>query len=154
MEAGNLTDQIQIYNFQVTTRDIEGLTDARGDSIKSMLESDYAVSVEKVRVILGYQVKSNISENDAKQAIYDLFADPVIEYGELGNSIFNNKNLFPITPQIAITVGFKPGVTDNAGQAGLDGLQTIFPNISKSSQIATTITVSYTHLTLPTNREV
>ena len=140
MEAGNLTDQIQIYNFQVTTRDIEGLTDARGDSIKSMLESDYAVSVEKVRVILGYQVKSNISENDAKQAIYDLFADPVIEYGELGNSIFDNKNLFPITPQIAITVGFKPGVTDNAGQAGLDGLQTIFPNISKSSQIATTIT--------------
>ena len=140
MEAGDLTDQIQIYNFQVTTRDIEGLTDARGDSIKSMLESDYAVSVEKVRVILGYQVKSNISENDAKQAIYDLFADPVIEYGELGNSIFDNKNLFPITPQIAITVGFKPGVTDNAGQAGLDGLQTIFPNISKSSQIATTIT--------------
>tara|TARA_B110000444_G_scaffold50104_1_gene46055 strand:- start:12010 stop:12348 length:339 start_codon:yes stop_codon:yes gene_type:complete len=95
MEAGDLTDQIQIYNFQVTTRDIEGLTDARGDSIKSMLESDYAVSVEKVRVILGYQVKSNISENDAKQAIYDLFADPVIEYGELGNSIFDNKNFIP-----------------------------------------------------------
>ena len=98
-----MMSQMQIYNFQVTTRDIEGLTDARGDSVKSMLESDYAVSIEKVRVILGYQVKSNISENDAKQAIYDLFADPVIEYGELGNSIFDNKNLFPESPHIAIT---------------------------------------------------
>jgi len=135
-----MTSQLQIYNFQVTTRDIEGLTDARGDSVKSMLESDYAVSIDKVRVILGYQVKSDISENNAKQVIYDLFADPVIEYGELGNSILDNKKLFPDAPHIAITVGFKPGVTDNAGQAGLDGLQTIFPSISKSSQIATTMT--------------
>ena len=48
-----MMSQMQIYNFQVTTRDIEGLTDARGDSIKSMLESDYSVSVNTVRVILG-----------------------------------------------------------------------------------------------------
>tara|TARA_B110001454_G_scaffold194985_1_gene196950 strand:+ start:17479 stop:20526 length:3048 start_codon:yes stop_codon:yes gene_type:complete len=132
--------QIQTYNFQVTTRDIEGLTDARGDSVKSMLESDYAVSVSKVRVILGYQVKSDISKKEATKAIYDLFADPVIEYGALETSFLDNKELFPVSPQIAITVGFKPGVTDNAGQAGLDGLQTIFPNISKFSQIATTMT--------------
>jgi len=131
---------MQTYNFQVTTRDIEGLTDARGDSVKSMLESDYAVSVNKVRVILGYQVKSDISKKEATKAVYDLFADPVIEYGALETSFLDNKELFPVSPQIAITVGFKPGVTDNAGQAGLDGLQTIFPNISKFSQIATTMT--------------
>ncbi|MDE0953172.1 MAG: AIR synthase-related protein [Candidatus Poseidoniales archaeon] len=116
------------------------MTDARGDSVKSMLESDYAVSVSKVRVILGYQVKSDISKKEATKAIYDLFADPVIEYGALETSFLDNKELFPVSPQIAITVGFKPGVTDNAGQAGLDGLQTIFPNISKFSQIATTMT--------------
>jgi len=132
--------QMQTYNFQVTTRDIEGLTDARGDSVKSMLESDYAVSVNKVRVILGYQVKSDISKKEATKAVYDLFADPVIEYGALETSFLDNKELFPVSPQIAITVGFKPGVTDNAGQAGLDGLHTIFPNISEVSQIATTMT--------------
>ena len=66
-----MLSQMQIYNFQVTTRDIEGLTDARGDSVKSMLESDYSVSVNNVRVILGYQVKSDISMEEAKQAIYD-----------------------------------------------------------------------------------
>ena len=43
-------------------------------------------------------------------------------------------------PEIAITVGFKPGVTDNAGQAGLDGLTTIFPEASDKSQVSTTMT--------------
>ena len=132
--------QVQIFNFQVATRDIEGLTDARGESIKAMLESDYSISVNSVRVILGYQVKSNISEKEAERAIYDLFADPIIEFGALNQSLIDNKKLFPESPEIAITVGFKPGVTDNAGQAGLDGLTTIFPQVTEGSQVSTNIT--------------
>ena len=132
--------KVEIFNFQVATQDIEGLTDARGDSIKAMLESDYSISVDSVRVILGYQVKSDISEEEARRAIYDLFADPIIEFGTLDKSLINNKKLFQKSPEIAITVGFKPGVTDNAGQAGLDGLRTIFPQISEESQVATTMT--------------
>jgi phosphoribosylformylglycinamidine synthase subunit PurSL len=135
-----MASQMEMYNFEVTTRDIEGLTDARGDSVKSMLESDYGVQVNNVRVILGYQVKSDISLEQATRSIYDLFADPVIEVGNLENSLLDNKNLFSEAPQIAIKVGFKPGVTDNAGQAGLDGLRTIFPEISQTSQVATTMT--------------
>ncbi|DAC64880.1 MAG TPA: phosphoribosylformylglycinamidine synthase [Candidatus Thalassarchaeaceae archaeon] len=131
---------MEIYNFEVTTRDIEGLTDARGDSVKSMLESDYGVQVNNVRVILGYQVKSDMSLEQATRSIYDLFADPIIEVGNLENSLLDNKNLFSEAPQIAIKVGFKPGVTDNAGQAGLDGLRTIFPEISSASQVATAMT--------------
>lgn len=132
--------QVQIFNFQVTTRDIEGLTDARGESIKAMLESDYSISVESVKVILGYQVKTNITEKEAERAIYDLFADPIIEFGSLNQSLIDNKKLFPKSPEIAITVGFKPGVTDNAGQAGLDGLKTIFTEASDESQVSTTMT--------------
>ena len=132
--------QVQIFNFQVATRDMEGLTDARGESIKAMLQSDYSISVNSVRVILGYQVKSNISEKEAERAIYDLFADPIIEFGDLNQSLIDNKKLFPKSPEIAVTVGFKPGVTDNAGQAGLDGLMTIFPEVTKESQVSTTMT--------------
>ena len=132
--------QVQIFNFQVATRDIEGLTDARGESIKAMLESDYSISVESVKVILGYQVKTNITEKEAERAIYDLFADPIIEIGALNHSLIDNEKLFPISPEIAITVGFKPGVTDNAGQAGLDGLTTIFTEASDESQVSTTMT--------------
>ena len=123
--------QVQFFNFQVATRDIEGLTDARGESIKAMLKSDYSILVNSVRVILGYQVKSNISEKEAERAIYDLFADPIIEFGALNQSLIDNKKLFPKSPEIAITVGFKPGVTDNAGQAGLDGLTTLFPEVTE-----------------------
>ena len=132
--------QVQFFNFQVATRDIEGLTDARGESIKAMLKSDYSILVNSVRVILGYQVKSNISEKEAERAIYDLFADPIIEFGALNQSLIDNKKLFPKSPEIAITVGFKPGVTDNAGQAGLDGLTTIFPEVTEGSQVSTTMT--------------
>ena len=132
--------QVQIFNFQVATRDIEGLTDARGESIKAMLESDYSISVKSVKVILGYQVKTNITEKEAERAIYDLFADPIIEFGALNQSLIDNKKLFPKSPEIAITVGFKPGVTDNAGQAGLDGLTTIFTEASDESQVSTTMT--------------
>ena len=82
--------QMEIYNFEVTTRDIEGLTDARGDSVKSMLESDYGVQVNNVRVILGYQVKSDMSLEQATRSIYDLFADPIIEVGNLENSLLDN----------------------------------------------------------------
>ncbi|MBT3601065.1 MAG: phosphoribosylformylglycinamidine synthase, partial [Euryarchaeota archaeon] len=105
-----------------------------------MLESDYGVQVNNVRVILGYQVKSDMSLEQATRSIYDLFADPIIEVGNLENSLLDNKNLFSEAPQIAIKVGFKPGVTDNAGQAGLDGLRTIFPEISSASQVATAMT--------------
>ena len=132
--------ELGFFNFQVVTQDIEGLTDARGESIKAMLKSDYSISVNSVRVVLGYQVKSDISKKEAERAIYDLFADPIIEFGTLDKSVIDNKKLFPKTPEIAITVGFKPGVTDNAGQAGLDGLRTIFPEISEQSQISTTMT--------------
>ena len=113
--------------FEVTTKDLEGLPDARGESVRSMLKVDYGIEVSSVRVILGYHVISNISDSDAKSLIYDLFADPVIEVGSLNARLLDK---FPDPPDAAIQVGFKPGVTDNSGQAGLDGLKTLFPDQS------------------------
>ena len=39
-----------------------------------------------------------------------------------------------------ISVGFKPGVTDNPGKAALDGFTTLFPNTAANSDISTYIT--------------
>ena len=47
-----------VFSFEVTTRDLAGLPDARGDSVKSMLASNYNLNVQSVRVILGYQVRA------------------------------------------------------------------------------------------------
>ena len=67
-----------VFSYEVTTRDLAGLPDARGDSIKGMLASDHGVEVAAVRVILGYQVKAALTSEEAERAVYDLFADPVI----------------------------------------------------------------------------
>ena len=131
-----------VFSYEVTTRDLAGLTDARGDSVKGMLASNYGVEVGSVRVILGYQVKANLTAEEAEQAVYDLFADPVIEQGSVSGRLLDDSNMFPDAPHIVIQAGFKPGVTDNAGQAGLDGLLTIFPHIGAAA-VATSRTYAF-----------
>ena len=88
--------------FEVTTKDLDGLPDARGESVRSMLKADHGIDVSSVRVILGYQVKSDISDEEAESLIYDLFADPVIEVGAMGSRMLDD---FPNPP---VTPGLKP----------------------------------------------
>ena len=46
-----------VHFVEVTTRVLEGLPDARGDSVRSMLAADHGIEVGDVRVSLGYQVR-------------------------------------------------------------------------------------------------
>ena len=132
-----------VFSFEVTTRELEGLPDARGDSVKSMLASNYNINVESVRVILGYQVRASLSPDEAERTVYDLFADPVMEEGSVNTRLLDNSRVFSEAPQIVIQAGFKPGVTDNAGQAGLDGLLTLFPHLATNAAVATTRTYAF-----------
>ena len=116
--------------FEVTTKEMEGLTDSRGERTRSMLSADYGIDVDSVRVILGYKVRAEISETEASSLVYDLFADPVIEHGSWEYRLLEK---FKDPPTVAIQVGYKPGVTDNTGQAGLDGLMTLFPALTSAS---------------------
>ena len=125
-----------IHVFEVATRDLDGLTDARGQSTKSVLVSDAGIAVADVRVILGYHVRGNLTEDECKRSLYDLFADPIIETASYGDPLLSS---FQDPPDLAIQVGFKPGVTDNSAQAALDGLSTIFEHHSDCI-IATTKT--------------
>ena len=116
--------------FEVTTKDLDGLSDSRGESVRSMLSADHGIEVQSVRVILGYQVRADISELESESLVYDLFADPVIETGSASTRLLDH---FPSAPEAAVQVGYKPGVTDNPGQAGLDGLITLFPEKTSAS---------------------
>ena len=97
-----MPSKAQTRTFEVTTRDLEGLPDSRGDSIRSMLSSDHGIEVGSVRVILGYQVMADISDTEAESLVYDLFADPVIEVGSSESRLLDG---FPIAPDAAIQVG-------------------------------------------------
>ena len=38
--------------FEVTTKDLEGLPDSRGEAVRSMLKTDHGIEVDSVRVII------------------------------------------------------------------------------------------------------
>ena len=128
-----------IHLFEVTNRDLDGLSDARGDSVRAMLAADHGIEVAAVRVILGYQVQTNLAEAEADSMVQDLFVDPIIECGARLTRLLDD---FPEAPEVAIQVGYKPGVTDNPGQAGLDGLLTLFPHHSEA-KVATYRTYAF-----------
>ena len=67
--------------FEVTNRDLDGLPDARGESVRAMLAADHGIEVASVRVILGYQVRTDLAEEEADSMVQDLFVDPIIEFG-------------------------------------------------------------------------
>ena len=131
-----MTTKQLVHVFEVASKDMDGLTDARGQSTKSMLASDAGIEVSEVRVILGYQVKGDLTEEECQRCLYDLFADPIIEKATYGEPLLSS---FQDPPDLAIQVGFKPGVTDNSAQAALDGLTTIFEHHA-DSVVATNMT--------------
>ena len=137
-----------IHSVEVTTKDMEGLPDARGDSIRGILSSDYGIDVGRVKVTLGYLIKADLQVEELQRTVYDLFADPIIEHGTCNGKLLDDDNIFPKPPEAIVQVGFKPGVTDNAGQAGLDGLTTLFPELEEA-RVATTRT--YLFWDLPEN---
>ena len=131
-----MTSEPTIHVFEVMTRELDGLTDARGESAKALLVSDTGIVADEVRVILGYQVRADLTKDECDTALYDLFADPIIETASHDEALLSS---FGTPPDLAIQVGFKPGVTDNSAQAALDGLTTLFGHHS-SAEIATTKT--------------
>ena len=138
-----MSGSVTVHTVEVTTRDMEGLPDARGDSVASMLATDHGIKVGGVRVNLRYLIKAEMSEEEIERTVYDLFADPVIEIGSCTGALLDSNDLFPYPPEAVIQVGFKPGVTDNAGQAGLDGLLTLYPRLARQSQVATSRTYMF-----------
>ena len=131
--------ETETHLFEVTNRDLDGLPDARGESVRAMLAADHGIEVAAVRVILGYQVQTNLAEAEADSMVQDLFVDPIIECGARLTRLLDD---FPEAPEVAIQVGYKPGVTDNPGQAGLDGLLTLFPHHSEA-KVATYRTYAF-----------
>ena len=122
-----------ITRVEVTPKQGEGMRDVRGDVIQRQLEIDYNINIEAVRSSVGFLIQSSISSEHINHRIDDLFTDPIIEQGYCNQPAFSDEQLFPIVPDAVITIGFKPGVTDNPGKAAQDGFQTIFPEAENTA---------------------
>ena len=121
---------VVLENFvEVTIKEDPGLPDSRGNAIKNMLLMDHQININQVRVSLKYDIKGVISKSQLNRSVYDLFADPIIEFALANNLLLDSEEIFPQSPDLVIQVGFKPGVTDNAAHAALDGFKTLFPTL-------------------------
>ena len=116
------------------------MKDVRGDSVKRQLAADYNIDISTVRSIVGFLISSDIDSIQIGERVDDVFADPIIEESSTNTLHLNNSELFPQSPDMVITIGFKPGVTDNPGKAALDGFLTIFPDAGVGARVSTYIT--------------
>ena len=129
-----------IVRVETTPKLGEGMRDVRGDSVKRQLEADHNIEIGSVRSIVGFLIDSEITADRVSSRVDDVFADPIIEESATDSSHLENKTLFPNGADVVVTIGFKPGVTDNPGKAALDGFRTIFPDAGEGARVSTYIT--------------
>ena len=141
-----------ITRVEVSPKQGEGMRDVRGDVVQRQLASDHNILVTEVRSAVGYLIQTSISSEQIAQRIDDIFTDPIIEQGYCNHPAFSDEHLFAETPELVITVGFKPGVTDNPGKAAQDGFQTLFPEATNTS-ISTYISYAFYGLPPSANAE-
>ena len=134
---------MQITRVEATPKSGEGLRDVRGDVVRRRMKADHNIDFTDVRSIVGFLINSDINSASISERSDDLFADPIIEYSTTNQTFLQSNEIFDKTPDIVISVGFKPGVTDNPGKAALDGFMTIFPDASLDSDISTYITYAF-----------
>ena len=134
---------MQITRVETTPRSGDGLRDVRGDVVRRRLLADHGIRLTGVRSIVGFLISSDISPELINRRADDLFADPIIEYSLTNQTFLQSQDIFRELPDAVVSVGFKPGVTDNPGKAALDGFRTIFPDAHHESDISTYITYSF-----------
>lgn len=132
-----------IVRVETTPKLGESMNDVRGDSVKRQLAADCGIEITKVRSIVGFLIASEIDATQINERVDDVFADPIIEESATDSLHLENPDLFPDAPDMVVTIGFKPGVTDNPGKAALDGFRTIFPNAGEDAKISTYITYAF-----------
>ena len=109
-----------VVRVEATPKTGEGMRDVRGNSVKRQLQADHGIEIEEVRSIVGFLIESEIESEKVSSRADDIFADPIIEESTTDSLHLSNKELFSEEPDIVVTIGFKPGVTDNPGKAALD----------------------------------
>lgn len=143
-----------ISRVEVTPKQGDGMRDVRGDVVRRQLMADHGIDVAEVRSINGFLIKSAVESEEISKRVDDLFSDPIIEHATTNNLLLASPDHFQNTPDAAITIGFKPGVTDNPGSAAYDGFKTIFSPKNELEDAAISTYQTYVFYGIPENTSV
>ena len=111
---------------EVTPRLDGQAVDVRGNVVKARLLQDLRPQRRAGAVHLRLCGPKPLGRHGTRRARGRPLRRPHHRGGPSRFGVAERRALFPETPDLVITVGFKPGVTDNAGSAALDGLRTLF----------------------------
>jgi len=96
-----------VHRLEIATR--PPLTDARGASIAATVRGFLGIPVTRVRTRDVHRIDADLTEDDARRVLHE-FVDPIAQTGALGRV---DDGPF----DVAVTVAFKPGVTDPVGKS-------------------------------------
>jgi phosphoribosylformylglycinamidine synthase len=99
-------------NYRIEISPLRKWRDSRGEGVKKQISDFLKLNVEEVRTRDVYTISADISEQEAMRAAADL-SNPVLQRGVIGESQLAENELC----DWLISVGFKPGVTDNVGRS-------------------------------------
>jgi phosphoribosylformylglycinamidine synthase len=88
-----------------------GFRDPRGEEVVHKVRGFLGLGVERVRTRHVYRIEAALREGEAERVVHEL-TDPVLQNGALGRV---EDGPF----DVAVSVGYKPGVTDPVGKSAL-----------------------------------
>lgn len=94
----------------------DGVRDARGERIKREIEHFLHLQVDEVRTMDVYTVDAALSRQELEQAAAGPFSDPVIQEWSVDRPLAAGFD-------VAVEVGFRPGVTDNVGRTAREAVE-------------------------------
>ena len=94
----------------------DGVRDARGERVKEEIRQHLGIELAAVRTLDVYTVDTQLSPEELEQAAAGPFSDPVIQEYAIDAPLAHAFDML-------IEVGFRPGVTDNAGRTAKEAIQ-------------------------------
>ena len=99
-------------NYRIEISPLRKWRDSRGEGVKKQISDFLKLKTGEVRTRDVYTICADITDQDALKVAADL-ANPVLQRGVVGESRLAENELC----DWLISVGFKPGVTDNVGRS-------------------------------------
>ncbi|MDT8441811.1 MAG: AIR synthase-related protein [Desulfuromonadales bacterium] len=94
----------------------DGIVDARGERVRREIHDHLGIDLTAVRTIDVYTVDAALTEDEVLAAATGPFFDPVIQEYAINRPLARDFDML-------IEVGFRPGVTDNAGRTAKEAIQ-------------------------------